>query len=183
MNLVDARNAIIHEGTLNADAYVAPPERPLSRYAGSLLWIGERVLREAIKASLGPDVLLAGRFPASVVEMIRSDSTSPQCPEGKGTLHTSSSNAPSLAAGQTSQSVEKILATLACPAANHIRFSKVHGGVGACLETSREHSLKMLDKWEAAFDGNSIMISSVECELLRCAGAEEELPNGWVDCD
>jgi hypothetical protein len=77
MNLAYARNAIIHEGALRMGSYTALPERPLSRYAGPLFWKGERMLREASKASLGPEVLLAvplARFAAwkPVIEHIRS---------------------------------------------------------------------------------------------------------------
>ena len=58
--LADARNDVIHRGRLTSEVYQPPLERPLSRYVGHLLWVGERVLREAIKAKLGADVLLCG---------------------------------------------------------------------------------------------------------------------------
>jgi hypothetical protein len=60
MHLCDARNSIIHDGILPTLEYPAPSERPLSRYAGQMFWIGERLLREGIKASLGVNVLLCG---------------------------------------------------------------------------------------------------------------------------
>jgi hypothetical protein len=60
--LGDARNEIIHEGTFTTGVYDAPAERPLSRYAGPLFWTADRVLREAVKALLGAEVLLCGRL-------------------------------------------------------------------------------------------------------------------------
>ena len=58
--LADARNDVIHRGSLTRAVYDPPPERPQSKYVGHLLWVGERVLREAIKARLGAEVLLNG---------------------------------------------------------------------------------------------------------------------------
>ena len=60
MALARVRNLIIHEGKLVTETYEAPADRPLSRYAGALVWVGERVLREAIKATIGAEVLLCG---------------------------------------------------------------------------------------------------------------------------
>ena len=62
MALGEGRNEIIHEGTLTTHIYEAPPERPLSRYAGPLFWTADRVLREAVKALLGADVLLCAQL-------------------------------------------------------------------------------------------------------------------------
>lgn len=62
MALGEGRNEIIHEGTLTTHVYEAPPERPLSRYAGPLFWTADRVLREAVKALLGADVLLCAQL-------------------------------------------------------------------------------------------------------------------------
>jgi hypothetical protein len=62
MTLTDARNSVIHDGVLSVTDYGPPQERPLSRYKGSLFWIGERLVREAIKASLGAEVLLCARL-------------------------------------------------------------------------------------------------------------------------
>lgn len=60
--LGEARNEIIHEGTLSTGVYEAPPERPLSRYAGPLFWKADRLLRETVKALLGVEILLCGRL-------------------------------------------------------------------------------------------------------------------------
>jgi hypothetical protein len=58
--LGDSRNEIIHEGTFSKEIYDAPPERPLSRYAGPLFWTADRVLREAAKAMLGAEASVIG---------------------------------------------------------------------------------------------------------------------------
>lgn len=60
--LGNARNEIIHEGTLNTVEYAPPVERPLSRYVGQLFWTADRLLRETVKAMLGADVLLCARL-------------------------------------------------------------------------------------------------------------------------
>jgi hypothetical protein len=62
MAFAEVRNEIIHEGTLSTHIYEAPPERPLSRYAGPLFWTADRVLREAVKALLGAEVLLCAQL-------------------------------------------------------------------------------------------------------------------------
>lgn len=180
MSLVDARNSIIHEGKLAAQVYEAPPERPLSRYAGNFFWIGERILREAIKASLGAGVLLAGRYPTAILKLLRShppesvehDDESPSAPEERQQTN-----------GEVARSLPEILSELRCPAANHIRLKKVHGGVGADIEKARWHAMKMVDKWSADFNGASLLISSGECKLLQDEGAEIEIPDFWCDCD
>ncbi len=62
MAFTDARNDVIHRGTTTVGSWIykAPAERPQSRYAGTLFWTAERLLREAIKAKLGVNVLLCG---------------------------------------------------------------------------------------------------------------------------
>jgi hypothetical protein len=62
MTLAAARNSVIHDGVLSVTDYEAPQERPISRYKGSLFWIGDRLAREAIKASLGAELLLCARL-------------------------------------------------------------------------------------------------------------------------
>jgi hypothetical protein len=184
MNLAYARNAIIHAGALRTGSYTAPPERPLSRYSGSLFWIGERVLREAIEASLTPDILLSGRYPRALVELIRSEAPG----AGSSTISTPDVSRKLLddtvsATAASPRSVGEILAELGCPGANHIQLEKATGGCGADLEKAREHAAKLLDKWGAKFEDRTVLISSAERELLLQAGAEDQIPYCWFDCD
>lgn len=62
--------------------YPAPPERPLSQYAGKLFWKAERVLREAIKSKLGVDVLLCGPIEREkrIADAIQAAASAPPAP-------------------------------------------------------------------------------------------------------
>lgn len=62
MYLAEARNRIIHDGELSMTEYAPPRKHRRSPYRGHLFWTGERILREAIKARLGPHILLCGRI-------------------------------------------------------------------------------------------------------------------------
>ena len=136
MTLAAARNSVIHDGALSATEYAPPPERPHSRYTGNLFWRGERLLREAIKASLGGEVLLCGRLAEMarcerVAEMIRAAIASEQA-------ETSPNKRPAAEEGtrqdpktEASRSLEALLAALKCTSANRVVITKSSGAVSA----------------------------------------------------
>lgn len=186
MALADARNDIIHSGFLKAGDYAAPPERPLSRYAGSLFWVGERVLREAIKAMLGAEVLLCGALArrafaeamfGDYVRELQSrldESGDQQAPAPEG---------PPAAPEDPPRPIAEILAWLACPSVSHVTLSKLGGGVGPTLEIAREMAERNANKWAAEVPGKSMLISRAEYDALKRAGAEDELPDLWEPCE
>ncbi|HEY6722628.1 MAG TPA: hypothetical protein VI197_01315 [Polyangiaceae bacterium] len=171
----DVRNSIIHEGRIPTDAYQAPPERPLSRYAGHFFWIGERVLREAIKATLGPEILLCGllaqrkryeKFAPEILEWLASQlsvkpPTAPPVPR---------------APEPTARSLATLLDQLKCEAANAVQ---VHKGV----PTHHEARAPMDEYWVAEVGPIEVMITPGEKELLKQAGAEDRLREDFEACD
>lgn len=179
MTLSEVRNAIIHEGIVKAVEYSAPPERPLSRYAGPLLWVGERLLREAIKASLGPDILLCGAISEqkSKNEVIRKfKAMLTQDSEDKSEAKSSStetrhSSADVTAADKTRlpeppRTLVALLAQLGSAAGNEVQVERLPGGA-----------------WGARAGHQEMLISEAECDVLRAAGAEDKL-NPYVRlCD
>jgi hypothetical protein len=199
MTLANARNEIIHEGVVSVAQYASPSERPLSRYArwhkGSLFWVGERVLREAIKAHLGPEILLAGPFAKSkaltdLIEALRLEKN-----QAEATVHEEADTFVSteqdhfISTEQDHEqksttpprSVAQLLTELDCQAANRVEISKVHGMPSASLEVARASSAAMMNMWGAEAGGNSLLISELERDLLLAAGAEESIPDDWWD--
>jgi hypothetical protein len=179
MALANARNAAIHEGALPTIEYTAPPERPLSRYAGNLFWIGERLLREAIKAKLGVDVLLCGlikRWKAlePIAEQLRvALANEPQTDDESATEET-----PPI----PPRSIDVLLAALAA-AANTVVLSKAIGSGSASLEVAQANARAMQDMWQAAAGGRELLITSAERDLLRAHGAEDKLHDYFDECD
>jgi len=186
MALADARNDIIHSGVLRSGVYAAPPERPLSRYAGTLFWVGERILREAIKATVGAEVLLCGALARRAFgEAMFGDYVRELRNHAQGSRD-QQAPAPAVepaAPEDPPRPIGEILAWLACPSANHVTLSKLGGGGGATLELAREMANRNANKWSAEVPGKSMLISRAEYEALRRAGAEDALPDFWDSCE
>jgi hypothetical protein len=201
MSFAQARNDIIHEGTLKTGIYEPPPERPLSQYAGKLFWKGERVLREAIKAKLGVDVLLCGPIArkARIAEAIQAAESAPPAPEPppappdpaelarrakEAAMYERIKNEPR----PSDRDLAGLLAALGCSAANVVRLSKAHGYPSASPEAALESSIRMMDRWHADVGdidlghGGGLLISETECQTLMAAGAEDELADHWWSC-
>ena len=191
MALANARNEIIHEGVVSVAQYAAPAERQLSRYArwheGSIFWVGERVLREAIKAHLGPEILLAGQFAksrvlADLIQALRleRDQDEPTV-HGEANVSNSAGQDHDQKPTKPPRSVAQLLTELACQAANQVEISKAHGMPSASQEVARASSADMMNMWGAEAGGNSLLISESERDLLLAAGAEESIPDDWWD--
>jgi hypothetical protein len=195
MALAAARNEIIHEGKLSSHEYSAPIERPLSRYAGELFWKGERVLREAIKAALGADVLLCDRlaeykrsekfarlFLDAVAAGRGEDST--EKPEGDEDDCDEEASEQSSPGGplRSPRKLEELLADLGCPAANYVVLRKASGGTSASLKVARQMARDASGKWIAIAGQRSMLIHAPEYETLLAAGAEHELPDWLGHC-
>lgn len=187
MTLAEARNSIIHDGVVSTNTFAAPPERPLSRYAGPLFWVGERLLREAIKGFLGPEILLCAPLArreawkpvvdallAQVAE--RADRRDGCEKSSKGLRDDSPGAAPP-------RCLDELLRELGGVAANQVTLSKVHGGASASEEVARQMAESMRDKWGADAGSISLLISRAERDLLETAGAEEAIPDYWIPCD
>lgn len=172
MALADARNAVIHEGVLRSVDYTAPKERPLSRYKGSLFWKGERILREAVKARLGTEVLLCGLLQ----ERRRWEKLGPELVEALQ----AAAEAPQSAAPQLDESeleaepepevvrtVAELVAGLGATAPNEILF-RIHS------------SENWPPNWEAEFNESVEVVNDAEKRALEAAGAEEEL-RPWIE--
>ena len=169
--LADARNQIIHEGKLDTVVFDGPADRPLSRYVGSLLYVGERVLREAIKATLGAEILLCGalarrarseemfgdlaRQLAAVVKAQAAAGIEPAPPEE----------------AHPPRSMVKLLSDLDVRSANLVV-------VGALRLTGNGYT-----HGASAHRGQiSMSITESEFQALIAAGAEQELPGFWERC-
>lgn len=165
MALADARNAIIHEGVLAATDYAAPPERPLSRYGGPLFWKGERVLREAVKARLGTEILLCGLLR----EQRRLEELAPELFEAFQRAARAADEEPTAEpAGEEHKlepirTVPELLGILGARAANEVLL--------------KYHSANL---WRAKFNGKSEVITAGEKNDLEAAGAEEQL-RPWAE--
>jgi hypothetical protein len=181
MTLAKARNEIIHEGKLTTRKYTPPPERPLSQYAGHLLWIGERLLREAIKAKLGPEILLCGRLPPRELVKAIGDSLRERQQSAQATLQMHPSSTP-VASDDPQRSVPELIAWLGCPSANYVTLKKLHSGVGATMKLAAEMAERRANKWEATVPGKSLLIWPSEYESLKQAGAEDEVPDYRYKC-
>jgi hypothetical protein len=79
--------------------------------------------------------------------------------------------------------IGEILAFLGCPSANYVTLSKLGGGHGPTLELAREMAERNANKWAAEVPGRSMLISRTEYDLLKKAGAEDELPERWGLCE
>jgi hypothetical protein len=181
MALANARNDIIHEGKITNTEYAAPPERPLSRYAGSLFWIGERVLREAIKARLGACIWLCGPLKTyaaweklrQALAAVPQPTTTAEPPASSGVPSTTTTAAPP-------RPVKALIAELACPAANHVQMVYKSVGSSASEKAAREMAEPC---WVAKVGAKEIWISETEHDLLEKAGAEQALPDHVIVCD
>lgn len=171
MTLAAARNAIIHDGALPLPEYAAPLERPLSRYKGHLFWIGERILREAVKAKMGPEILLCSllaerrRLAAFANELL------PELEHLASTIESgeplTDDAQPIADAASPPRSLEDLLELLACGAANEVSLSPHHAEPDGRL-------------WEATAGNRSEVVEDAEKSLLEAAGAEEALRN-WIE--
>ena len=177
MTLSDARNKVIHEGRVTVMEYKAPPQRPLSRYAGQLFWKGERILREAIKARLGTNVLLCGPLKQReiyrpLVEQLRAQAAQAS---GAPPPQDKPSNAP------PGRDLRALLSELRCARANEVEIGWVSGGGSATLECAVE--MAKAAGWVAKGAGIEVRISESEKQMLEDAGAELELPGHITLCD
>jgi hypothetical protein len=179
MTLAEARNKIIHEGRVSVTQYKAPPERPLSRYAGHLFWIGERVLREAIKARLGPEILLCG--PLKRLETFRPllDALKAQAAARTNTEDGASEEAKD--DQPPPRTLDALLTEVGGAAANQVLIGWAPGGSSASLEAAKE--MAKAASWVAKAGGKEVWISEEEKTLLEQAGAEMELPDHIDLCD
>jgi hypothetical protein len=179
MTLVEARNSIIHKGVLSVRDYGPPPERPLSRYVGKLFWIGERLLREAIKASLGSEVLLCARIRRwATFDRFLSQSVEPPQPATLG-----NKPEPDNATALPARSLQVLLQELGCQAANQVELRMSFAGRSASEEVARQIAAATRDMSEARSGARSISINSSERKILEQAGAEEQLPELFTVCD
>lgn len=178
MTLADARNEVIHKGTLSTRGYAPPPERPLSRYVGHLLYVGERVLRETIKAMLGVDILLCGPIAqqaadeASVEALKQYAASLPPAPAAAAP--------PAPVPGRSPRTLATLLASIECSAANLVTIGGGFGDFSASRITPRS-----VDDWWGESETEAVVnISEEEYEILQKAGAEVELADRWwYPCD
>ncbi|MEO7033495.1 MAG: hypothetical protein ABI548_06440 [Polyangiaceae bacterium] len=173
--LADARNAIIHDGRMPFDSYSAPPERPLSRYAGHLFWKGERILREAIKCTLGADILLCGllakqkrmeEFIALIQDSLSDEvAPTPPSPPTQSDRHVES------------RALEVLLAELECDTANKVQVTK------GFRERRNNDDEPAEEFWIAGFASIETTVTPDEKKVLKEAGAEDKLPEFFEACD
>ena len=190
----EQRNAIIHEGTLSSHVYEAPPERPLSRYAGLLFWTADRLLRETVKALLGVDVLLCGRLrdlataeklAAVWDEVAKAEAQEPESVAVVSSTNTSppiSHDREPASAGST-RDLATLLAELGCDAANKVQLEKVVPQPSSTIESAEENERAARGWWGAIFEQRSMLINRAEKDLLEAAGAEFPLPQHWRRCE
>lgn len=178
MAFADVRNAIIHDGRVSTDVYEAPPERPLSRYAGQLFWKAERILREALKAALGPEILLCGLLE----KQKRHDAVAPEilawfasCAEQPSSAEHEEAPAivPPVDPGRT---LSELLTALECPAGNHVQVRQE-------WRERRADDNEVLECWLALAGGREIDISASEKDCLKKGGAEDWLSEDFDPCD
>lgn len=165
MTLADARNTIIHEGKATLTEYGPPPERPLSRYAGPLFWIGERVLREAAKATFGPEILLCGRLKELAAFEPLYEALRAQALEGPPPAATT----PQVT--EPARPLDHLLHELGCQGANQVTLRRAAGTASASLDAAEEMARAARGSWVARASGRSMLINASERELLEGAGA------------
>lgn len=192
MTLADARNSIIHEGVVSVSSYGPPPERPLSRYTGQLFWTGERILREAIKAMLGPEILLCGLLKERALwdriwesaqkKAAEHEQTTPSGPQenAPNAKEPARAKEPSI---PPPRDLAKLLSELGCEAANQVVLRPSSGTPSHSLEAAEERARELQNYWGAEAGGRSISITLAERDLLEAAGAEHELPGHFTECD
>jgi hypothetical protein len=188
MTLAAARNSVIHDGVLSIVEYAAPVERPLSRYKGTLFWRGERLVREAIKASLGSKVLLCARLDeeaswAELTKLLLEQNPELTNPAGTAQTVEDKTPKPAQAAVVPTRTVAEILLALGCKAANEIEMESVIGASSASDEVAHENAQSARDKWSASVGAKSLLITAEEHALLEAAGAEDKLPDHFRICD
>jgi hypothetical protein len=178
MALAKARNDVIHNGALTTGLYPPPAERPLSRYAGTLFWKGERVLREAIKATLGAEVLLCGPIAWRAIR----DAAIKELEEHQASAFANQAATASVPTHGVSEperpprSLAALLAELGCAAANVVVVEALPG-LGASRRAVRTDG-SLWGPLEV-----SMAITEIERDLLVQEGAEEELPDVWTPCE
>src|SRR5207248_9738714 len=131
--------------------------RPLSRYAGHLFWIGERVLREAIKARLGPQVLLCGPLKRKETFQPLLDALRAQA--GQDEARQEAPEAAKADAPPT-RGLPTLLQELGCTAANQVVIGWASGGSSASLEAASEMAKNA--SWVAKARGKEMQISDEE---------------------
>lgn len=169
-----ARNDVIHRGSLTTEVFQPPQERPLSRYVGDLLWVGERVLREAIKAKLGPEILLR----SAIAHQAWAKATFGQ--QAKALIkHVRANPPPPPPAEPPPRTLRALLSILNCPAANLVTIGRLVNPGPVVDETGTAYNYV----WEASYgaEDSSMMIRNAERDILKQAGAEDELPEAlWL---
>jgi hypothetical protein len=183
MTLAEARNAVIHEGKLTVTEFTLV-ERPLSPYKGNLFWVGERLLREAIKARLGADVLLGPliaehvQWERIIAEIAQTRAShEPEAIVGPVSV-------PSATETRPPRPLSDILDVLGCRAANEVLLERAAGGASFSEEAAREMAMTVRDAWVAQGpSGRSVLISAKERMLLERHGAEQKLPRVVWDDD
>jgi hypothetical protein len=180
MTLATVRNSIIHDGVISMHEYSAPVERPHSRYSGHLLWIGERILREAIKAKLGGDILLCGR----IAERARLDSFLEEHADELVQLFTSRDQAHTVEPSPEEQprSLEVLLTALACGDARQVQLRRSLVG-GPSRSRIPENGGVFRTSWTAEAHGPKVQITEADRSVLLQAGAEDELDDHVELCD
>lgn len=173
MTLAEARNTVIHQGVLSDTEYPPPAERPLSRYSGHLFWRGERLLREAVKASLGADVLLEGLL-ADWAEW------QPVLDELQAAIQDGDANVASDDKGgafnvRSARACSELLSELGGVAANEVELERAAAGTGSSLELARKAAEQTQGCWVAKAGKRQMLITSAERDALKLAGAEEPI--------
>jgi hypothetical protein len=171
MALAKVRNLIIHEGKLVTESYEAPADRPLSRYAGALLYVGERVLREAIKATVGAEVLLCGALTRRAwAEKAFGDLARQLVAAAKERAATGNEPPPSIEA-HPPRPLSKILGDLKVDSAKLVVVGPLRLGGNGYTHEASAHRGQI-----------SMSITGSEFDALNAAGAEDDLPDFWDRC-
>jgi hypothetical protein len=171
MCLAQARNTVIHEGTLPKTEYGAPPERPLSRYMGHFFWKGERLLREAVKATLGADVLLEGLLAEWAEWQLTLDE--PLAADQGADENVASGDDGSGFNARPARACAELLSKLGGVAANEVELERVAPGTGSTLELAGKAAEQTRGCWVAKAGKRQMLITSAERDALELAGAEE----------
>jgi hypothetical protein len=174
MALADVRNKIIHEGRLLTETYAPPSVRPKSRYGGDLFWIGERVLREAIKATIGAHALLCGPITALQLWQQKGGSRA-----GATGVVPALSPQPATVADSEPPPLSVLLRLVGCRFANEVTLCPADQAAKpdtVAFATRDRH----VDDWDS--NPNWIEVNQAEYDLLKNAGAEDELPDLRYPC-
>lgn len=185
MTLATARNEVIHDGELSVFEYQAPSERPLSRYQGTLFWIGERMLREAIKASLGAEILLCGLLADwSKYKELEDELAAVVASGDGGAVEVAPPEEPKSApAAPQTRDLASLFTELGCSSANEVELTKAVAAASASEEVALKNAMAVRDLWVASVRDRSVPVSTAEKELLEHAGAEEALPKHFTPCE